>query len=249
MEKLKNFVKAKKLADKVNLLNLWIEDRGCDYSDEYVFNLNSYSDKEDFISLYGQFAYERYLKQGQYCIGGNNYFDNILDKNGCRCANVITINEFNIDTIVEHTINEIEEHYKDRLNDTAILNDVSYIYKHYIDFKAYYDANVKRVYLWVAVSDDGSYQECSQKVFQSKEDCYNSMRDAVLEKMKWNTNYIEDFEQDCDLIGYNVWFNRTQIDHKSYSGYYRYKIILASEYSDTKAFWDRFRSEISDVTA
>ena len=52
------------------------------------------------------------------------------------------------------------------------------------------------------------------------------MRNAVLEKMKWNTEYDEDFADIMadGYIGYEVKFSRNKIIHESYSGIYTYEI-------------------------
>lgn len=79
-------------------------------------------------------------------------------------------------------------------------------------------------YRWFASSDDGCYEVSGKKFFSSKEDCYNDMRDAVLKKMKWNTEFLEDFGDDDEIIGYDVKFSKGKIIHTSYSGTYTYEI-------------------------
>lgn len=83
-----------------------------------------------------------------------------------------------------------------------------------------------KIYYWVANSDDGAFEDKSSRTFKTIEDCYNDMRDNALRKMKWNTEYKEDF---CDMaeddyIGYNVKFFPNKIIHTSYSGEYTYEI-------------------------
>ena len=51
-------------------------------------------------------------------------------------------------------------------------------------------------YKWFASSDDGSFYEESNDIFYSEKDAYEDMRKAALEKMKWNTEYDEDFEDE-----------------------------------------------------
>jgi hypothetical protein len=41
-------------------------------------------------------------------------------------------------------------------------------------------------YKWIAECSDGAFNDESA-LFDTKRDCYNNMRNAVLEKMKWNT--------------------------------------------------------------
>ena len=81
-------------------------------------------------------------------------------------------------------------------------------------------------YYWVANSNDGAFYNESSRTFTTIEDCYNDMRDNALEKMKWNTNYKEDFYDmpEGDDIGYNVKFYPNKIIHTSYSGEYTYEI-------------------------
>ena len=82
---------------------------------------------------------------------------------------------------------------------------------------------------WVAYSHDGSYEDCSKGSFAYKKDCYNDMRNAVLEKMKWNTEYDEDFDYKDESIGYKVVFTQDMIIHTSFSGTYVYKIVGADD--------------------
>lgn len=81
----------------------------------------------------------------------------------------------------------------------------------------------KPMYQWFAVSNDGAYEDCSDKPFETKEECYNDMRNAVLEKMKWNTEFAHDFA-DTEHVYYHVSFSQNKITHESYSGIYTYKI-------------------------
>jgi len=89
-------------------------------------------------------------------------------------------------------------------------------------------------YKWVAYSHDWSYEDKSEKVFDTIKDCYDDMRRAVLTKMTWNTNYDEDFEYRDDeiaplnwgdAISYQVWFEKRLIVHHSFSGTYVYLIV------------------------
>jgi len=85
---------------------------------------------------------------------------------------------------------------------------------------------MEKKYYWRAFSDDGSFEDFSEQFFDNTKDAYKDMRDAVLEKMKWNTN-LEDFEEGEDFekfIGYNVAFYPMKITHQSYSGLYTYEI-------------------------
>ena len=79
-------------------------------------------------------------------------------------------------------------------------------------------------YIWKAESDDGAFEDNSRQQFDTKKEAYDDMRNAVFEKMKWNTEFDEDFF-DCDSIGYQVHFSQDKIVHESYSGVYTYTIV------------------------
>lgn len=70
-------------------------------------------------------------------------------------------------------------------------------------------------YKWIASSDDGCFEDESRQEFTSKRECYNDMRNAVLEQMKLKTEYTEAFN-DCESIGYGVTFYQDMITHASY---------------------------------
>ena len=78
---------------------------------------------------------------------------------------------------------------------------------------------------WVAFSNDGAYEVFSKDSFDTKKECYEDMRQAVLEKMKWNTEFDEDFTEADDAVEYKVRFTQDMIIHTSYSGTYVYKIV------------------------
>ena len=84
-------------------------------------------------------------------------------------------------------------------------------------------------YFWVASSDDSAYEDRSDGLFTDKRECYDDMRDAALEKMKWNTQYNEDFYEPDDYIGYKVRFSKNTIVHDSYSGSYTYQIFCLED--------------------
>ena len=82
------------------------------------------------------------------------------------------------------------------------------------------------MYYWEAWSDDQAFYDESKGDFETEKEAYNNMRDAVLQKMKWNTEYSEDYYdmEDGDYILYEVQFAKNKIIHKSYSGTYTYVI-------------------------
>ena len=79
-------------------------------------------------------------------------------------------------------------------------------------------------YKWNVTCNDGSIDEDSEKTFASEQECYEDMRNAALEKMKWNTEFLHDFE-DNETIGYEVKFSPRKITHNSYSGLYTYTMF------------------------
>ena len=80
------------------------------------------------------------------------------------------------------------------------------------------------MFYWIAHSDDGAFSDESSRDFETQREAYDDMRNAVLEKMKWNTEYDEDFESDEVNIDYEVNFSQNKITHISYSGLYEYEI-------------------------
>ena len=101
---------------------------------------------------------------------------------------------------------------------------------------------------WVAYSNDGAYEDFSKGSFDEKKDCYNDMRNAALEKMKWNTEYDEDFSNKDDSIGYKVRFAQDMIIHTSYSGTYVYKIVGADEVVKKEdIFTDKFNEWLKEM--
>lgn len=82
-------------------------------------------------------------------------------------------------------------------------------------------------YRLVAESNDRSFEDESRQEFASKEECYNDMRNAALEKMKWNTEFVD--VEENDTLGYKVHFSKNKIIHESYSGVYTYEIKEVQE--------------------
>ena len=98
---------------------------------------------------------------------------------------------------------------------------------------------------WVAFSHDYAFEGGSKETFTDKKECYNAMRDAVLSKMKWNTEYDEDFTEGDDAVEYKVRFEQGMIIHESYSGVYVYKIVGKDEKVAFKdVFTDEFKAEL-----
>jgi hypothetical protein len=87
----------------------------------------------------------------------------------------------------------------------------------------------QKIYQWVAYSHDDSFEDDGRLIFAGEKECYNAMRNAVLNKMTWNTEYSEDFPDAGTTIGYRLIFKKNMIVHKSYSGVYVYVIYTGKE--------------------
>ena len=107
-------------------------------------------------------------------------------------------------------------------------------------------------YFWTAESNDKSFSDKSRELFDNKEDAYNDMRNAALEKMKWNTEWI-DFAAYCEIIDYTLTFERNKIVHTSYSGTYVYEIQVQEEEkkdNDTNNYlFKNFNEQIRKIVA
>lgn len=81
-------------------------------------------------------------------------------------------------------------------------------------------------YSWEAFGDGGSYKAKSPTLFRTRKEAYEDMRQAALDKMKWNTEYDEDFGGDDDqMVEYGVSFSRGKIVHNSFSGRYAWHVV------------------------
>lgn len=77
---------------------------------------------------------------------------------------------------------------------------------------------MKKSYKWYGTSNVKSF--CARGAnFGSFEECRKSMSESALTKMQWNTE-IEDFNDGCEEIGYQVKFKRDMVAHLSYGGSY-----------------------------
>lgn len=124
---------------------------------------------------------------------------------------------------------------KYNVNDTFTFLDVSYKFEQFLEpihighnqclIPCFVTKIGKVKYKWVAECSDGAFNDESRELYKTKEECYCYMRDAALEKMKWNTEYNQDFDDEEDSIGYEVSFSQNEITHRSYSGLYVYKIV------------------------
>lgn len=134
----------------------------------------------------------------------------------------------------------LQRYEKYNVNDTFTFLDVSYKFEQFLEpihighnqclIPCFVTKLGKVKYEWVASCDDGAFQDYSRKTFNTKEECYNDMRNSALEKMKWNTEYLHDFDNEEDSIGYEVSFSQNEITHRSYSGLYVYKIVEVTHF-------------------
>lgn len=116
-----------------------------------------------------------------------------------------------------------------------IPDDVNDFINNYVNYEVvvnnivdYINAVIPAKYVWYAISNDYNFEDKSKKSFDTMEECYNDMRNSAFEKMKWNTQFAEDF-CDCTSIGYRVSFAKDKIVHCSYSGNYVYQIFVDGE--------------------
>lgn len=224
---LKPFIKANTLEDKVAIINDWEVDRGA-VDCECIFDLKDSEDQMAFTNLYGQRAFDVRFKIGRFWMGGCNFYCDIAEKDMCCCHKVYEVSQTNIDDMLNNIISEIEDRAIDYLtansNDAKVTaDDMNGFYHNRIDFKSYF--GVEKTYCWLGASTDGSYEDNSQNNFTNIKDVYLDMRDRVLDKMAWNIEF-EDFNGEEDsFIRYNADFSIKEITHKSYSGFYIYRVF------------------------
>lgn len=231
------FCDAKTLEEKIALINYWEDDRGADDT-EFIADLTK-ADSDNamaFVNLYGMQAYERCKKANRYWVCGNAYYANEEDSlSPYRLKKIWAVTEESVEPFLENAIDEaIErfEKYRENLldasngTDTAII-DFNGFYGGLIDFYKYAEEKgyTKVTYSWYAISDDGGFEDISKKSFDTKKECYDDMRKAVLSKMTWNTEYEDDFDFEGQYIQYDVKFSQDIITHTSYSGLYVYQIF------------------------
>ena len=84
-------------------------------------------------------------------------------------------------------------------------------------------------YAWTAKSDDGCFEDKSEKVFNTQEECYMDMMNHAIDKMKWNVEY-EDVIDGQNLIE-NGGLKKTNEVGK-YAGYIGYCLLYTSDAAD-----------------
>lgn len=97
-EIISKLVKKQSFLDKTLLHNLLSHD--C----EQIFNLTCEIDVDNFIHLYGRQSFDYCVKQSNFWLGGENYYDNIKNKSLCCSHEIIPINITNIDKILYERI-------------------------------------------------------------------------------------------------------------------------------------------------
>lgn len=101
-------------------------------------------------------------------------------------------------------------------------------------------------YAWTAKSDDGCFEDMSEKAFDTQEECYTDMMVHAVNKIKWNVDYWDVIDgqnilekngikqtnevgKDAGYIGYELKFMPHKIVHTSYSGTYTYEIVTKED--------------------
>lgn len=236
--------KGMSLEEKVKLINAWEEDRGSD--GEWVYDLDDDEDSMAWIGLYGVPALYECRAIGRYWMGGwqFKFKDKNTEGNLNECWNVSnesadnTLSDCNILSDIYDRYTEYLERNKKYQSNEKTIEWVTEIYKGLIDFRGFAIAKGDIAYCqyaWITKSNDGAYEDYAVG-FNSKEECYTSMRNAVLEKMKWNTEYADVIdgqgEEGSYSIGYEVHFNPNSIEHISYSGRYIALIVRCNADGD-----------------
>jgi len=80
----------------------------------------------------------------------------------------------------------------------------------------------------------------SKRTFATLKECYEDMRNAALEKAKWNTEFDEDFDEGV-AIDYAFTFHPLKVVHKSYSGTYTYVVKYADGTDLEEGALDKYR--------
>lgn len=228
-----DYIKATTLEEKVNLINKWEEDRGAD--GDAVYDLDNTDDARYWLDMYGVNSLYECRAIGRYWMGGWQFSYKGINKQDGIIAECWNVNDASFETFLNNIlVCDIEDRYEGYIKDNYTYQEnadtikwVTDTYGGLIDFEGYAvakgDIKTYCQFAWITKSNDGAYEDASV-CFLSKESCYNSMRDAVLEKMKWNTRYDDVIdgqgEDGNNSIGYGVHFAPNWIEHNSYSGKY-----------------------------
>lgn len=190
-----------------------------------------------FDFAFGKYDNEETHNEIKARLGGLDFYDDVFYRIELECTYEFFFEEMKG---VLRKLNAVES-YLQRLDEKDELKFVSLCPKNKENIEKLL-AKHGHLYFWNAkCDDDGSWDNCSTHFFTCREDAYNDMRDAALEKMKWNTTYtMDDFgsfvnldeiplddtdkSYPYDSIGYAVRFYPTRIIHQSYSGIYEYRI-------------------------
>lgn len=233
--------------DKVKLIGYYEEDRGSD--GENVYDLDNEEDAKCWIELYGILNLYKCRAEGRFWMGGWQFTMNEENTKNTK-AFCLTESECNKMLTDANIIGEIADRYEGYLQDNKKYSSneetikwVGKIYHGLIDFEKYAiakgDIVEYKAFGWIAKSDDGNFEDSAIQGFPTREQAYNDMRNHALEKMKWNTEFddvcYEQGECGDSTIGYAVHFAPTFIEHSSYSGTYRYKIVKCDWLGRTSA--------------
>lgn len=226
-----NCIKVKQGEDRdavaARLWNTWEEDRGAD--GEWVFDLHNIDDFRIMVDLYGlDNAVDMYNK-GRFWMAGWQF-----SYNGKNVSNTSRVSAWNV--TYDNTINShdlacyIAERWETLRNEGWSVKSFGELYSD-LDIRKF--MGIKREFNWVCSSDDGAYFKYSPESFDNERDCYNAMRSEALEKVKWNTQFDEDFNDmgEGDSIGYSMSFSPKMITHFSYSGHYTYLMVEGDPFS------------------
>lgn len=240
------YVKANlSLEDKVKLIGYYEEDRGSD--GENIYDLDNEEDAKCWIELYGILNLYKCRAEGRFWMGGWQFTMNEENTKNTK-AFCLTESECNKMLTDANIIGEIADRYEGYIKDNKKYSSneetikwVSEIYHGLIDFEKYAiakgDIVEYKAFGWIAKSDDGCFEDSAKQGFPTREQAYNDMRNHALEKMKWNTEFTDvcDGQGECgdSTIGYAVHFAPTFIEHSSYSGTYRYKIVKCDKLGKT----------------
>ena len=138
-KKFNDYVLATSLLDKVKLFNKLREWIHCDDVYEYIFDLEDDGDKDLFIHLYGTQTYLRCEKESCFWLGGYNYYDNIKNRCGEACAEIIAITKDNIDECL--TYFELDEPLKIYDSQEEMISCIGGTFNGLFNIADYYNDN------------------------------------------------------------------------------------------------------------
>lgn len=193
--------------------------------EDVIYDLYDEKGFDAFRAKYGFKNVMEYYRAGEYWLGGKLCKKEVLHLMSNKdCDDIIS--DSAIPYIENRFIMDMYAYDVNNDDSNECIDDYTEMFENCINFAEYAVKNnfITKKYRWVCNCLDGGYKEESRERFDTQKECYNDMRNAALEKMKWNTEYDEDFN-DGDCIGYEVYFEKDKIIHESYSGKYVYEIV------------------------